>query len=199
MGLLEHYLKIYDSYMELILLFAGAVIGGLLSWLITHLYYVKASGDQSQQLGKLSESIKPKGTLRDFESLLEKGRWKKELINQSEVWMSEEDNTFQIERGEWRREFRERWTDVYPDANSSAYPVYLKINNNIIKEITFISLDGGRIFVPMPEIRPANNDGVEYFWNMGSVALKVCGVIGEYYIYKDIKSVAKQSKITLVE
>lgn len=178
---------------------AGAAIGGLLSWLITHRYYLKSGQDQKRELERLSEKLKAKNTLSDFEDLLESSQWSKETINNSEVWVAAADNTFQIVQGERTREFVERWTKVYPDGNSSAYPVYLKINGNVIKELTFISVDGGRIFVPMPEVRPKGQKDVDYFWNMNSLSIKVCKIVGTYYIYKDIPGVAQRSGITLVE
>lgn len=62
-----------------------------------------------------------------------------------------------------------------------------------------MSVDGGRIFVPPPEIRPVSEDGIEYFWNVNSLEIKVCKVIGNYYVYNDLKAVAQRSRITLVE
>lgn len=185
---------------SLITFFAGAAIGGLLSWLITHAYYIRASREQKIQLEELSRKLSPKNTLAEFERVLEESTWTSEVINDSEVWIADSNNTFQIARGERTHDFRERWTDVHPDSNSAAYPVYLKINNNVIKELAFISVDGGRIFVPMPEVRPiAGKDEVEYFWNMNSLELKVCRVVGRYYIYNDIRGVARRSRIALVE
>lgn len=178
---------------------AGAAIGGLLSWLITHSYYVKGSREQRVQLDELSRKLKPKNTLADFERVLTESAWTNEVIDDTEVWVADSDNTFQIIRGERTRDFRERWTNVHPDPNSAIYPVYLKINNNIIKELPFIAVDGGRIFVPMPELRPISEEEVEYFWNMNSLEVKVCRVIGSYYIYGDIRGVAKRSKVALVE
>ena len=174
---------------------SGVVIGGLLSWLIAHWYYLKASADQRTGLNKLSEGLKPRNTLRDFENFLETSDWTKSIIDHAKIWMADADNTFQIEQGESTRDFRERWTTVYPDANSSAYSVYLKINETIIKELTFISMDGGRIFVPMAGVRPAG----EYFWNMNSLEVKVCRIIGTYYRHQDLEGVARMSKVTLVE
>ena len=60
---------------------------------------------------------------------------------------------FQIEIGGRDREFSEEWTRRFPDKmGSSAYPVGLKVQGVEIKELTFVSCDGGRIFVPMPKI-----------------------------------------------
>ena len=184
---------------ELLTFGAGAAIGGLLSWLIAHRYYLKASAEQRVELKRLSEGLKPRNSLRDFENLLETSRWTQSVIDHTEVWMADADNTFQIEQGERTREFRERWTTVYPDPNSSAYPVYLKINGTIIKELTFISMDGGRILVPMAGVRPVSEGAVEYFWNLNSIEVKVCRIIGSYYSYQDLEGVARMSKVSLIE
>jgi hypothetical protein len=184
---------------ELILFIAGAAIGGLLSWLISHRYYVKASRDQKEELTGLAQTLRAKTTLPDFEAMLASSSWSKAVVNHAEVWLADSDNTFQIVRGERSREFVERWTEVYPDGNSSAYPVHLKIGASVIKELTFISMDGGRIFVPMAELRPTSGGGVEYFWNVSSLEVRVCRFIGEYYIYKDLEGVSRMSKVTLVQ
>lgn len=113
--------------------------------------------------------------------------------------MADADNTFQIEQGKSTRDFRERWTTVYPDPNSTAYPVYLKINGTTIKELTFISMDGGRIFVPMTEIRLVSNGASEYFWNLNSLEVLVCRIIGNYHIYKTLEEVAATSKVVLID
>jgi hypothetical protein len=184
---------------SLITFIAGVAIGGLLSWLITHAYYKRSSREQKAELAQLSKKLSPKNTLSDFEQMLEESNWIADSIDETEVWIAELDNTFQISRGERTDDFRERWTDVHPDKYSSSYPVYLKINNTIIKELAFISVDGGRIFVPMPEIRPVSDEDVEYFWNTSSLGVKVCRIIGKYYIYNDLAGVARRSHIALVE
>jgi len=184
---------------SLITFIAGVAIGGLLSWLITHACYKKASREQKAELDQLSQKLSPKNTLSDFERMLEESTWAHESINETEVWIADSDNTFQVSRGERTDDFRERWTDRHPDKSSASYPVYLRINNTVIKELPFISVDGGRIFVPMPEIRPIRGDDVEYFWNTNSLGVKVCRIIGKYYIYNDLASVAHRSRIALVE
>ena len=185
--------------MALITFIAGVVIGGLLSWLITYAYYKKASREQKDELNQLSAKLSPKNTLADFEKMLGDSTWTSDSINETEVWIADSDNTFQISRGKRTDDFRERWTDMHPDKYSSSYPVYLKINNTVIKELPFVAVDGGRIFVPMPEIRPISEDNVEYFWNISSLGVKVCRIIGKYYIYSDLAGVARRSHITLVE
>jgi hypothetical protein len=175
------------------------LIGGIITWFITHRYYEKSFRDQKNLLEKLSQELKEGNTLKYFELLLEKSKWKKEFIGHNEIWVAEENNTFQIysePQGEWRG--HEEWTKTYPDQNATIYSVYLKINNTTIKELTFITLDGGRIFVPIPD-RKFENGKASYFWNMNSLEIKVCKIIGYYYIHKNIYDVAKRSKIEIID
>ena len=182
--------------MEIVLLLIGAVIGGLVSWLITHKYYDKSSKEQKELIDKLSKDLKEVNTFKYFEVLLEESEWKKQSIGHNEVWISQENNTFQIHHGDFGGSFTEPWTTMYSDQNTSRYPVYLKIGDTIIKEITFISLDGGRIFVPMTE-RDFINDKPIFYWDMASLPVKVCKIIGSYYIYNDLYGVAKMSKVKI--
>jgi len=184
--------------MEIVLLIIGAVIGGAISWGITHKYSEKSSKENKELIEDLSQGIKKTNTLKYFEVLLTSSSWKKEFINHREVWIAEDNITYQIQSGDEGDEFHESWTEMYPDQNTRRYPVYLKIDNSIVKELDFISLDGGRIFVPMPD-RTVEENEVRYIWNINSLEVKVCKVIGSYYIYKDLAGVARMSKVELVE
>lgn len=178
---------------------AGVALGGLLSWLTTHRYYIKSGRDQKREFDGLTGQLRSRNTLANFESILEASDWNEHYINETEIWIAEQDSTFQIERGERSGEFSERWTKTFPDQNGSAYPVYLKISGTVIHQLRFISLDGGRVFVPMPELRPVSNGEVEHFWNFGSLEVKVARVIGSYYIHKTLEGVAKAARVALVK
>ena len=143
------------------------------------------------------KKYKDRNNLKHFEDLVEKAQWKKEFIDHKEIWVCEKDNTFQIEIGECGGDFQESWVEVYPDRNGQRYPVYLKINNTTIKELAFIACDGGRIFVPMPE-RRLENEHIVFSWRLNSLPLKVCKIIGHYYIHKNIEGIAQMSNIGLV-
>jgi hypothetical protein len=80
--------------------FAGVAIGGLLSWLITHLYYKKAGKDQQDELKKLESKLKPANTLKDFVVLLDTGSWSAVVVENTDIWMADENNIMQIEQGE---------------------------------------------------------------------------------------------------
>ena len=180
---------------EYFLFVLGIVLGAVASWVITHLYYLKSSTDQKIELSKLADKLNTRKTLEAFEEQLTSGSWSKSIFHNKEVWISDADNTLQIEQGDQEAEFGEPWTEVYPNPRSFSYPIFLKINNVIIKRITFVSVDGGRIFVPIPSIRVNCNGSREFFWDLESLDLKVCEVVGSYYIYGGLEGVAKMSHI----
>ncbi|MCK4359313.1 MAG: hypothetical protein KAW92_11340 [Candidatus Cloacimonetes bacterium] len=183
--------------MAIIFLLIGAAIGGLFSWYITHQYYKKSTKDLKEIIDNFSKDLQESNTLKYFEFLLENSKWKKEFIEHEEIWVAEKNNTFQIYPGKRGSEFGEGWTTMYPSQETYRYSVYLKINNTPIKELTFISLDGSRIFVPIPDKKIINEKAC-YFWNMNSLGIKVCKIIGHYYIHKSIAGVAEMSKIELI-
>lgn len=183
---------------ELFIFVAGCAIGALSSWLITHRYYIKAGADQKAELAVLSEQLRSRNKIEDFEDLLCSSSWTKNHIGNQELWIASTDNTYQIVVGDSDREFSEPWTKVYPCTSSTACSVYLKIGSTTIKELTFISMDGGRILVPITESRPNSNGGLSYLWDTNSLGVKVCRIIGTYYIYEDLEGVARRSGVSIV-
>src|SRR4051812_859661 len=103
----------------------GVVLGGLVSWGITHAYYKRASREQADELQRLTLELSPKTRLIDFEDMLNESEWIADTIDGREVWIAKNNNTFQIERGDREREFAEPWTERHPDKYSSLYPVFL--------------------------------------------------------------------------
>jgi len=169
-----------------------AIIDKCRNWWNEHYQGFSISLQPGINFGKTKE----KHTIEHFESLLESSTWQKEYIAHEENWVAERNNTFQIQCGEPGVDFHEPWTKMYPDQNPTRYPVYLKINNTIIKELTFILLDGGRIFVPITE-RESRNGITVFYWDMKSLPVKVCKIIGQYYNYNDLHGVAKMSKVEI--
>lgn len=182
---------------EYFLFVLGVVLGAIASWVITHLYYLKSSIDQKIELSKLADKLNVRKTLEAFEEQLSSSAWTKSIFHNKEVWISDTDNTLQIEQGDQESEFGEPWSEVYPNPRSYSYPIFLKINNVIIKRLTFISVNGGRIFVPIPSTRIDSNGAREFFWDRASLELKVCRVVGTYYIYGGLEGVARMSHISI--
>jgi hypothetical protein len=181
---------------QLILFTLGVVLGGAITWGVAYWYYKKASEDQEKLLAQFAEDLGARNTLRYFRHLLDTSEWQKEHIGNRECWIAQSNNTYQIERGERGDDFEESWTKVHPNPDSARYPVFLKIGDTVIKELTFVAVDEGRIFVPMPEVE-ANNEQPRYFWVEGSLEMQVCRIIGKYYVYKSVERVAKRSGIEI--
>ena len=132
-----------------------------------------------------------------FGSLL-RHSWVREMIGNREVWISEVDNLFQIEVGDRAGAFSEEWTRCFPDADgSSAYSVLLKVQGVEIKELAFISCDGGRIFVPRPAATPVGNQQLSFSYERGSLEYKVGQIVGQFYIYNTLEGVARAAGITV--
>ena len=184
--------------MEIVTFVLGVALGGLLSWGIAHNYYKKAADDQREELDSLEAALRSKNTLADFKERLVSDTWSKTHVDQREVWMCDADNTFQIHETDDNRPFSEPWTKGFPDPNSTASEIILRIGPTVIREVTFVSLDGRRVFVPMPEIRGRGDSGdVQFVWSRSSLELKLCNVIGQYYIYDDLVGIARRTGVQI--
>ena len=169
--------------------------GALVSWLIARWYYAKANADQRDELGRLRAELRPRNSLLDFERLLVAGSWEKKVVDNQETWVCKSDGTYQVQLGKSGREFSEPWTAVHPDNSCQVRSVYLKIGSTTIHELQFVSADGGRILVPVTKIRRLPGGGVEYYWPKNGLEVKVCRVIGEYYIHKTLEELAEVSNV----
>lgn len=182
---------------DIVLLIVGTVFGGLVSWLTSHIFYVKASKSQELEFKKLIADIQASNTLEYFVSQLNDSDWEPRHINNDEVWVSTSNNSLQILTGKDSVEFSELWTEKFPNPKSYSYPVYLKIGNTVVKELQFISVDGGRIFVPIPKIEINGNNDRIFFWDSNSIEVALCKIIGRYYIHRSIHGVASMAGIKI--
>jgi hypothetical protein len=176
----------------------GVTLGAAASFVIGRFFYRKSAKDQKSALHDVTDRLRAKNTLADFEIHLQTSSWRKMLVDSKEVWVADTDNTVQIQVGDSEREFKESWTTCFPDKTAFLYPVYLKIGAVVIRQLDFVWLDGGRIFVPVPNRRPSIQGGIEYFWNVNSLDFLVCNIVGSYYIYDDLSGVARASKAAIV-
>ena len=88
--------------------------------------------------------------------------------------------------------YKEEWIRDYPDKEHSAsYFVRLEANAMLLEKELFVSLDGGRIFIPSPR-RTLKNDELVYWYD--PIQIQLANIIGEYYLEKDINEFAKQQK-----
>ncbi len=123
-------------------------------------------------------------SLERFEVLLDDpSLWNEEHIDDNQLWICASDSGFRIVPAwnEKHQEYSEPWTKGFPDPHCSRYRVHLMIAGQSVKEVFFISLDGGRYFVPMPEVRLLASGGVEYYWNKHSLEMKLFQIVGNLY------------------
>lgn len=133
-------------------------------------------------------------TISGFEALLARS-WVRENIGNRDVWISEVDNMFQIECGNTEGHFYEEWTSRFPDRDGSwAFPVRLTIQGVEVKELGFVSCDGGRITVPIPRITKVG-DQRGFAYDRDSLPYKVGQVVGQFYIYETLDAVARRAGI----
>lgn len=179
--------------MEIVLFFLGALAG----FLISRYYYQRSKEDSGSAEAKREAKENWRRSSNYFEHMLTASAWEKNYLNDTVTWTCPKDVTLKILVPDSTDDFVEPWTERYPDKRGRRIDVQLKVNDSTIAELLFISLDGGRILVPMP--RRVVTDGVQiFFWERDSIEFKVGQVIGHYYIYNSIEGVAKISDISIL-
>jgi hypothetical protein len=176
--------------------FAFIVIFPNCSFWISIIYLI---GSLAYVLIKILDKGEVNNYLEKFNILMKDNSWRREIIDDKEVYFSDKDNSYQIEIGPIKRSFTEDYTRVYPDKGGSwLKPVYLKFQGVIIKEISFISCDGGRIFIPLPEI--SIKDGKRVFqYRESFLEYKIAKIIGDFYIHETIEKICKISNIEIIK
>jgi hypothetical protein len=152
-------------------------------------------GKQYSGQAKLAELVEqakrittppPERSLRNFERFLEQSDWDEGDVEETRIWICADDALFQIVvdfGSDEADEFIEPWTRKFPDAESGkAYPVKLNIGGVTIKRLFFISVDGGRYFVPRPKIKGLDANGKqEFVWTKDSLEFKLSKFISKFY------------------
>ena len=96
------------------------------------------------------------------------------------------------------RDFSEEWMNNIPISdkkNNASYIVSMEVNSMLIDKELFVSLDGHRYFVPVPN-RFIVNDGImTFFYNQRQVQL--ANIVGKYFFEKDIFKFAKRTLIDI--
>lgn len=182
--------------MEIGSLIVGAILGAIPSWFISKAFAEKSNKELETKLRNQTAKIESATTFNNFERMLRTSKWRKEHVGHEEVWICENNNTFQIHMSDDNREFNETWTSVFPDQNTTMFHVNLTIGGTIVKSLPFISADGGRYTLPLPELAVTDNVP-SFYWSPNSVEVKVAEIIGNFYRYSSIEEVARFTKIEL--
>lgn len=66
-------------------------------------------------------------------------------------------------------------------------------------DLLFINLDGGRYFLPLPEVRQEGEEKWGYYWTRDSIEYKVSKVIGEFYLFRDLEAFAEWKKMEILD
>jgi len=176
--------------MDIPSLVISAMLGGVISWWLTKYYYIKSNNELESSLKKMTRNLSSLDTLEEFECLLSQSEWDKNHEGSEPVFVCKAKPTFQFDmRGE-REDFYEDWMKVLPDKNGKAFDLNLKINGTIIKTMRFVSADGGRYTVPLPEVYLSNKKQA-FAWRKNTLAYKVASVIDNFYRCNSLDEVGK--------
>jgi uncharacterized protein YacL (UPF0231 family) len=92
----------------------------------------------------------------------------------------------------WERD--EPWMKkvIRPDPACHASQIALKVNGNIVHTENFISMDGGRITVPIPKLDTKGQDKEEKFvYYYDEIQILLAGLLGKYHIYDSLEDFCK--------
>ena len=182
--------------MELFSTFIGWILGLISSWFIAKLFAKKSSDDIDNKLKKQTAQLSSANNFTSFEHMLRTAKWRREDIDNDEVWVCEQNNIFQFKRSDDREEFREKWTSVFPDQSGSMFHINLLINGTVVRSLPFVSSDGGRYTLPLPDITLIDEEQV-FSWYKDDIDVVISEIIGNYYHYDSIEQVAKLTKVKL--
>lgn len=93
--------------------------------------------------------------------------------------------------------FQEDWIGNFPDKeHNTSYRVRLEANSIFLRKELFVSLDGGRGFVPVPK-RKLDGASFEYYYD--KLQVQLANIIGEYPrgSVENIESFAATQKIPI--
>ena len=176
--------------MDIPSLLISAALGGFISWWLTKHYYIKSNRELEASLKKMTRQLSSQDTLEEFERLLSQSSWEKNHEGSEPVYVCKSKPTFQFDMKGEREDFYEDWMKVLPDKNGKAFDLNLRINNTIVKTIRFISADGGRYTVPLPEVYLSNGKQA-FAWRQNTLAYKVATVIDNFYRCDSLVEVGK--------
>ena len=128
--------------------------------------------------------------------------WRKVYIGRIKYnWQYKNHPEFTIEVDDenknWDTGVKENWMRDYPNPTKSTSLVRIKANGQVLMVENFISLDGGRYFVPLPK-RHINTDQEkenEYWYTPLQVNLS--RIVGEYYRGDSIEDFIKSHNLKI--
>jgi hypothetical protein len=155
--------------------------------------------DEAKQLG----SKPPERSMEHFLNLVDKATWDSFEDNWKRIYVCQEDMLFQmqIDFSDEDTEFDEPWVHNFPDRTARKRSVNMLIAGQLVSQFIFISLDGGRYFVPLPQSRTSvNGSVVDYYWERNSPDFRLFRVVSSLrYAHPTIEELAMHTGVTLVD
>lgn len=92
-------------------------------------------------------------------------------------------------------EYRESWIPELADSDCKSFSVKIKSSGVVLIEEVFISLDGGRYFIPCPR-RESREGRLIYYYD--SLQVQLASIIGEYWdMDKNLNDFLKSNNVSV--
>lgn len=116
------------------------------------------------------------------------------LLDDFEGWVSVNEDAqlyhqqfpeFTVRQGKLINEnFRESWSERFPDISAHSFEVELRYFETIIHKETFVTCDGGRYQIPLPNSDIAESER-KFYIQKKSFAYNIAKIYGQYYPVED--------------
>lgn len=180
------------------------VLGALVSWFFTRLYYKQASKDLKTQYQRALDRQKWFKTEDYFYFMLTSGDWEFREIDMHRSWICKQDRALSIQEENDSEEFGpEGWFERLPYQTSRAYFVLLKSQGDTFNKLRFVAFDGSRMVIPLPRAVKASEATASdpmyyYYWDASSIECKVSNIIGKFDSFQSLAEVARRFKLEYV-
>ncbi len=111
-------------------------------------------------------------------------KWKKVYIDRIKYnWQYKNHPEFTIEIDDESNDWgtTESWMNYYPDSSKSASLVRVRANGQVLFIEEFISLDGGRYFVPLPKREIISESETDNYYYYTSIQVMLARIVSYYY------------------
>ena len=178
-------------------IFVGWLLGLLTSWAIAQTFAVRSDKTLKQNLDRQTSQLTNNNSWNTFERLLRTAPWQEETIDNRQVWVCQANNLFQFHCGDDLHEFREKWTAPFPQSVGSMFHVNLTIGGTIVRSFPFVSCDGSRYTLPLPDLALVDAEQV-FCWYSDAIETRIAEIMANFYRYRTIQEVARLTGVEVV-
>jgi len=121
------------------------------------------------------------------------------LLDDFEAWVSISDDTqlhhkqfpeFTVREGnQIKDDFHESWSERFFNISAHSFEVEIRYFETILSKETFVTCDGGRYQIPLPQIDTSNSEGKLYV-ERDSLAYKIARIFRQYHPIDDALKIA---------